>query len=1135
MASLARELRKDLGNKVREARGIAEAGARKVIESLAVHSHDPWGSMSPEDRKLRNRLRVHGRQLGDRLDSKIGTQSIGHLISEVAYEHWHGMLFARFLAENDLLLMPNTTTAITLDEVEEIARAEGRDWLTVVSEYAEKMLPQIFRSGDPALEVALPLETRKALEEIIRGLDTQVFTADDSLGWVYQFWQADRKDEINKSGNKIGADELPAVTQLFTEDYMVLFLLHNTLGAWWAGKVLAERPELATSAKSEDELRAACKVGDLEWTYLRFVRDSAGDGAAGSWRPAAGAFEGWPKAAKDVTVLDPCMGSGHFLVFALLILVALRMAEEDLSREAAVDAVLRDNLFGLEIDPRCTQIAAFNLAFAAWRMVGYRLLPQLNLACSGLAIGVTKTEWLKLAGDNDRLQRGMERLYVLFKDAPVLGSLIDPRAAGGDLLEAEFHELQPLLEKALAREAKDDTTHEMAVTARGVAKAAEILAGHFTLVATNVPYLGRGKQNETLQDYCERVYPDAKSDLATCFVKRCLDFCAVSATMALVTPQNWLFLTSYGHLRVDLLQRNLWNIVAKLGPGAFETIGGEVVNVALLAITHKSYERDSCIAGLDATSVSAPSEKAVVLLENSIKLVTQSGQERNPDARVTLEEPSTLPLLEELASCLQGISPADFPHYGRCFWEINVSGDWHFWQSTIDETCEYGGRELVLWWNQDLKDAVERGQAYIRGSDGWGHRGVVVRQMSTLPVTIYTGEKFDTNCAVIVPRDIKNLAAIWAYCSSEQYHHDVRQIDQKLNVTNATLVKVPFDLSHWQKVATKKYPQGLPKPFSSDPTQWLFNGQPKGSDQPLQVAVARLLGYHWPRQTGSSFPDCPALAPDGLEKLANDDGIVCFSAIKGKPPAAELLNVLLSDAFGPEWSAAKLASLLTESGYAGKSLDDWLRDGFSQQHCELFQHRPFIWHVWDGRRDGFNALVNYHRLAAPDGEGLRTLDKLIYTYLGAWIERQENDQKAGLDGADGRLAAAQHLKIELEKIQKGEPPFDIFVRWKSLADQPKGWNPDINDGVRINIRPFMTGRPFGAKAKNACILRNTPRISWDKDRGKEPSRSQDEFPWFWTWDGETKDFTGGTEFDGVRWNNLHYSLKAKSGQKKDAV
>ena len=134
---------------------------------------------------------------------------------------------------------------------------------------------------------------------------------------------------------------------------------------------------------------------------------------------------------------------------------------------------------------------------------------------------------MALAGKDDRLRRGMMRLHSLFKDAPVLGSLINPRAQAGDLIEAEFHELAPLLAAALADNEKqktklEDDAVELAVIAQGLAKAAELLAGQFTLVVTNVPYLGRGKQDDVLKDYCERVHPEAKTDLATCFVERSL-------------------------------------------------------------------------------------------------------------------------------------------------------------------------------------------------------------------------------------------------------------------------------------------------------------------------------------------------------------------------------------------------------------------------------------------------------------------------------------------------------------------------------------------------------------------------------------------------------------------------------------
>jgi hypothetical protein len=508
MATLTRELRRSLEGTVRAARGIAEAGAHKAIEQLAVQHHEPWPSMTPAQRGLRNRLRAHGRQLGDRRDERRGVQAIEQLTTECAYEHWHRMLFARYLAETELLIEPKSGVAVSLAECEELARVEGRDWLELAAEYAQRMLPQIFRSGDPVLEVALPPETRSALEDLMKTLHREVFVADDNLGWVYQYWQADRKEEINRSGSKIGADELPALTQLFTEDYMVLFLLHNTLGAWLAGKVLAADPTLASAATSEAELRAACAVGDVEWTYLRFVRE--GDSP---WRPAAGTFDSWPKAAKDISLLDPCMGSGHFLVFALPILAAMRAEEEALSPEAATEAVLRENLFGLEIESRCTQIAAFNLALAAWRVVGYRPLPRLNIACSGLAIGVTKGDWLRLAekaataadpaakrdlfgveknlftvGLEERVKNGLEALYDLFAKAPCLGSLIDPRRIGPDIFREGFDKLEPLLASILSSADTDDT-REIAVAAQGMAKAAELLGHRFTLVVTNVPFL----------------------------------------------------------------------------------------------------------------------------------------------------------------------------------------------------------------------------------------------------------------------------------------------------------------------------------------------------------------------------------------------------------------------------------------------------------------------------------------------------------------------------------------------------------------------------------------------------------------------------------------------------------------------
>ena len=110
------------------------------------------------------------------------------------------------------------------------------------------------------------------------------------------------------------------------------------------------------------------------------------------------------------------------------------------------------------------------------------------------------------------------------------------------------------------------------------------------------------------------------------------------------------------------------------------------------------------------------------------------------------------------------------------------------------------------------------------------------------------------------------------------------------------------------------------------------------------------------------------------------------------------------------------------------------------------------------------------------------------------------------------------------EIRDGQAPYDIFVRWKPLHQQPIGWEPDVNDGVRLNIRPFLTVP--AVKAKGAGVLRAKPKIKWQKDRGKEPERAKEDYPWFWGWDG-TDDFLGGPTPTGERFNDCHYTLEAK--------
>ncbi|MDA3895901.1 MAG: N-6 DNA methylase [Desulfobacteraceae bacterium] len=1388
MQPLEKALRNKLERTVKDARDIAEEAANASLNQLGVGEAKPFSHLTEDDRKLRVQLRAHGRQLGDNRNGDTQVQEIERLIEEVAYEHWHRMLFARFLAENNLLMYPDPDdpVPVTLQDCEDLAHDEGaKNGWELAAKYAARMLPQIFRIDSPVFQLTLPPEHQQRLERLIADLSVDVFTASDSLGWVYQFWQAKKKEEVNASEVKIGARELPAVTQLFTEPYMVSFLLDNSLGAWWAARRLSEAD--LKNAQTEEELRQKASLPGVPLEYLRFVKVEAAssrlkeidyfhkdeeianlsgnlphwrqegvtyfvtfrtsdslpqeklkswqtekdewlkqhpephdektkkefyekfsnriqkwldqgygecllkhaeyktivenalkhfdgdrydlddfvvmpnhihvlvtpkgghdlsgilhswksftaneinkaarrsgvfwqkesfdhivrnpaqlekirlyirghsackrsgsgsdfqsldkkrqDAASTIWQPAAGTFGGWPKYLSELKTLDPCCGSGHFLVAAFLMLVPMRIELEDLTVREAVDAVLRENIHGLEIDKRCVELAAFALAIEAWKYPdsgGYRQLPEMNVACSGLSVSVPRSEWEKLANGDSKLRLALVGLYEEFKYAPVLGSLIDPmRTAVAKLVQWDglATAVETVLQKDRAFEER-----EIGVTAQGLAKAAQILAGKYYWMITNVPYLKRGKQGETLRKFSEKHYPKSKNDLATVFLDRCLELSKKGGSTSIVLPQNWLFLTSYKKFREKLLKNDTWHLIARLGSGAFETISGEVVKAILISLSRGEEvamsPRSGYFYGLDVSEPYNAEEKATGLLTSEIKGVEQAKQLDNPDARVVFDDLSNEVLLANVADYGKGSTTGDCPRFLMNFWEFPKVADTHvYWLNSPNGLSPWSGRGQVCKVPLDDVELNSQLGCRLHGQNVFNRKGVVVNKMKKLEPFLYSGSAFDDNVCPICPTNNSAIPVIWAYVESSDFHDNVRAVDQSLKVTAATITKVPFDLDHWTKVAEEKYPNGLPKPYSDDPTQWIFHGHPSGSviwDEEkkrlevastlrtdatvLQVAVACLLGYRWPAEleSGSGFQPLENKRQDGASTMelsdesrawveqtrellpfADEDGIVCISPLRGESSAADrLINLLAAvwesgrgfqpldkkrqDAASTATFQNWLGQLLKNSDHVGKTLDTWLRDKFFIQHCKLFHHRPFIWHIWDGMHDGFAALVNYHKL------DYKNLETLIYTYLGDWITRQKQDIANGIDGAQEKLAAAESLKKKLELILEGEAPYDIFVRWKPIEKQPMGWNPDLNDGVRLNIRPFMSVPDLGKRG--AGCLRDKPNIHWKKDRGKDVKSA----PWY-----HLGPQYGGNKGDRI--NDHHLRLAEKSAARE---
>ena len=735
MAVLTVEQRNILEKVVIKARNTAEEGAVNSLKNLAVDQPEPFPHQTPEQRALRNNLRAKARLLGD-IKLPNGGHEIQNLAYELAYEYWHKILFARFLEANNLLIHPEEEVSVTLEEIEELATEEGySDKWDAAATYASKMLPAIFRINDPLMQIKFAPDDRIALESIINVLEPDIFTADDALGWVYQFWQTEAKAVINASGDKIDGKRLPAVTQLFTEPYMVNFLIDNTLGAWWVSR----NPGV---------------TAPYHFEYLRTLDDGT---------PAAGKFEGWPDKTAEVTSLDPCMGSGHFVCSLFNVFAALRMHEESLTKEEATDRVIAENLHGLEIDPRCTQIAAFNLALTAWKFCGhYKELPEMNLACSGIAPKGKEEDWVKLIGkierfeDKQRMENGMRAMYKHFQLAPELGSLLDPTTIQADAFTAGFDQLLPVLKKALENE-RDSEVVERGVMAAGIAKAGELLSKKYWLQITNVPYLSKGKQDRVMADYCTKNYKEANGDLATVFLDKMLKSNLVEGIACSVIPQNWLFLTTYKKFREKLLKNRTWNFVARLGTKGFQTPMWDF-NVMLIAISNSRPNDDQKFTGLDVSEATNAAAKDETLKSTELKIVNQKEQLGNPDVIISLDNLEHVELLGKYAKALAGIDTGDGNRFKFKFYELpKIEDVWIFQLNSFKETTDFSGREHILYWQKGEGDLLNVPGARITNIKHWGKKGVYVVRMAKNPSTISYGEAWDRNGAMILPEKEENL------------------------------------------------------------------------------------------------------------------------------------------------------------------------------------------------------------------------------------------------------------------------------------------------------------------------------------------------------------------------------------------
>ncbi|GGN18401.1 hypothetical protein FHR83_004094 [Actinoplanes campanulatus] len=442
-----------------------------------------------------------------------------------------------------------------LDGTRRSADPQGEAYALLLAEYCRhwnRAMPFMFEREGDWTELLIP--TNLLAEDSVPARTVAVLTEDvcrdvEVIGWLYQLYISERKDEVSagfKRNQKAGAPEIPAATQLFTPHWIVRYLVENSVGRLW----LHNRPSSALAERMDYYLPS-----DLT---------------------------SYPKVSspEEIRVIDPACGSGHILTYAFDLLYAI-YEEEGYAPSDIPGLILTHNLHGTEIDPRAGALAAFALTMKARArqrtFFNRRVAPNI---CVLEPVSFTPGELNTLVTPTgDRVAE--ESFWSLFENADTLGSLVRPRTDLVDRLRGHL--------AGLPAEEGDLLAADLRRRAERVLTQAGYLARGYHAVVANPPYLYSGDMNAMLSGFAKREYPDSKTDLFAMFIERCVDLAVPRAFIGMITMQGWMFLGSYAALRDRLLRDQAIVTMAHLDARAFDTIPGEVVATTAFLLVNEGH------------------------------------------------------------------------------------------------------------------------------------------------------------------------------------------------------------------------------------------------------------------------------------------------------------------------------------------------------------------------------------------------------------------------------------------------------------------------------------------------------------------------------------------------------------------
>ncbi len=441
------------------------------------------------------------------------------------------------------------------------------------------------------------------------------------IGWMYQYYNTEPKAEtfaLLKKNVKITKERIPAATQLFTPDWIVRYMVENSLGRLWLER------ERASSGLSDKYLNGSY----FGWKY--YLEEAAQEPEV---EAQLSQIREEYKSIKpeDIKIVDPCMGSGHILVYAFDVLMQIYESYGYSQRDAA-KSVIENNLYGLDIDDRAYQLAYFAVMMKA-RQYNRRILNG-ETKCHVYSIqesnGINRAH-LKYFGvgmsDSEKDSALMQIQYLLdtMTDAKEYGSILNIKNLDWALLNTFVVSWKVNGQMTFDSVRLNDTQLQL----RQLVEIAIVLAQRYDVVVTNPPYMGSNRMGAKLSVFVKREYPDSKSDLFAVFIERCSQMTNVNRYQAMITQHVWMFLSSFEKLREKVLRKNIINM-AHLGARAFEEIGGEVVQTTsfVLQNNHLKKYRGIYIRLVDYSS--QKKKESAFLDKNNLYITNQENFSKIP-------------------------------------------------------------------------------------------------------------------------------------------------------------------------------------------------------------------------------------------------------------------------------------------------------------------------------------------------------------------------------------------------------------------------------------------------------------------------------------------------------------------------